>query len=73
LPDAASFGVFAAVAASARAPGVVTVSNAAAGTTLAAPTVVTKDRRVTLAIFFSRGLAKSYYITNVAVDLRILL
>jgi hypothetical protein len=29
---------------------------------------VTKDRRVTLAIFFSRGLPKSYYITNVAVN-----
>jgi hypothetical protein len=29
--------------------------------------VVTKDRRVTLAIFFSRGLPQAYYITNVAV------
>jgi hypothetical protein len=53
LPDAASLGVFAAVAASAGA-AVVAVSNAVAGTTVAAPTVVTKERRVTLAIFFSR-------------------
>jgi hypothetical protein len=67
LPDAASLGVFAAVAASAGAPGAVTVSNAAAGTTLAAPTVVTKDRRVTLAILFSGGAPQAYYITNLAV------
>jgi hypothetical protein len=30
--------------------------------------VVTKDRRVTLAIFFSGGVPESYYITTVAVN-----